>query len=64
MKKLKPNLEIYTPNNNQTLIKLIEKHTIEKDLILIMGAGDINIICANLFLELINNKSIRSTLAA
>ena len=37
----------------------------EKDLILIMGAGDINIICANLFLELINNnKSISSDLAA
>ena len=64
LKKLKPNLEIYTPNNNQNLIKLIKEHTIDKDLILIMGAGDINIICANLFLELINNKSIRSNLAA
>ena len=64
LKKLKPNLEIYTPDNNQNLIKLIKEHTIEKDLILIMGAGDINIICANLFLELIENKSTRNNLAA
>ncbi|WP_269623944.1 UDP-N-acetylmuramate--L-alanine ligase [Prochlorococcus marinus] len=64
LKKLKPNLEIYTPNNNQNLIKLIKEHTIEKDLIIVMGAGDINIICASLFLELINNKSIRNNLAA
>ena len=64
LKKLKPNLEIYTPDNNQNLIKLIKDHTIEKDLILIMGAGDINIICSNLFLELINNKSISNNLAA
>ncbi len=64
LKKLKPNLEIYTPDNNQNLIKLIKKHTIEEDLILIMGAGDINIICENLFLELINNKSISINLAA
>ncbi len=64
LKKLKPNLEIYTPGNNQNLIKLIKEHTIEKDLILIMGAGDINIICANLFLELINDKAVRSNLAA
>ena len=64
MKKLKPNLEIYTPDNNQNLIKLIKENTIEKDLILIMGAGDINIICENLFLELINNKSINNNLAA
>ncbi len=64
LKKLKPNLTIYTPNNNKNLIKLIKKHTIEKDLILIMGAGDINIICANLFFELINKKSISNNLAA
>ena len=64
MKALKPNLEIYTPNNNQELIDLIKEKTIEKDLILCMGAGDINIICANLFLELIDHKSIRSNLAA
>ena len=64
LKKLKPNLKIYTPEHNQTLIKLIKEHTIEKDLILIMGAGDINLICTNLFLELINNKSIRNNLAA
>ena len=35
-----------------------------KDMILIMGAGDINIICENLFLELLNNKSITNNLAA
>ncbi len=64
LKKLKPNLEIYTPHSNENLIKLIKEHTIEKDLILIMGAGDINIICANLFLESVNNKSINSDLAA
>ena len=33
-------------------------------IVLIMGAGDINIICANLFLEVINNKTISSNLAA
>ena len=64
LKRLKPNLEIYTPNNNKELIKLIKEHTIEKDLILIMGAGDINLICANLFLELSNDKSISGNLAA
>tara|TARA_Y100001968_G_scaffold92061_1_gene82782 strand:- start:889 stop:2343 length:1455 start_codon:yes stop_codon:yes gene_type:complete len=64
IKKLKPNLEIYTPDNNQTLIKLIKEKTIEKDLILIMGAGDINMICANIFLELIQNKSNITNLAA
>ena len=64
LKRLKPNLEIYTPNNNQELIKLLKEKTIEKDLILIMGAGDINIICENIFLEIINNKSISSNLAA
>ena len=64
LKKLKPNLEIYTPEHNQDLIKLIKEHTVEKDLILIMGAGDINTICTNLFFELINHKSISSDLAA
>ncbi len=64
LKTIKPKLEIYTPDNNQTLIKLIKEHTLEKDLILIMGAGDINLICENLFLELINNKLISSNLAA
>ena len=64
LKKLKPNLEIYTTSNNQELIKLIEAKTIEKDLILIMGAGDINIICANLFLEVLNDNSIKRDLAA
>ncbi len=64
LKKLKSNLEIYTPDNNQNLISLIKEHTFEKDLILILGAGDINIICANLFLELINDQSVNSNLAA
>ena len=64
LKRLKPNLEVYTPDNNKDLTKLINEKTIEKDLILIMGAGDINIICANIFLEVLNNKSIISDLAA
>ena len=64
LKKLKPNLELYTPENNHDLIKLIKEKTIEKDLILIMGAGDINVICASLFSEIINIKSIKSDLAA
>ena len=64
LRKLKPYLEIYTPDNNQNLIKLIKEHTIEKDLILILGAGDINLICANLFLKLIESNSIKSDLAA
>ena len=64
LEKLKPNLIIYTPNNNQNLIKLIEEHTLEKDLILILGAGDINLICENIFLEFINTKSINNDLAA
>jgi len=64
LRKLKPNLEIYTPDNNQDLIKLIKENTLEKDLILVMGAGDINMICASLFLKLINNKSIKNNLAA
>ena len=64
MKKFKPNLEIYTPNNNQEIITLIKEKTKEEDLILVMGAGDINMVCSNLFLELINNKSITDNLAA
>ena len=64
LKKIKPNLEIYTPNNNQNLIELIKENTIEEDLILFMGAGDINKICASLFLELINNKPTSKDLVA
>lgn len=64
LRKLKPNLGVYTPDNNQDLIKLIKENTMEKDLILIMGAGDINMICANLFLELINDQSMTNNLAA
>ena len=64
LKKIKPNLEIYTPDNNQNLIKLIKEQTLENDLILIMGAGDINLICENLFLDSINNQLISSDIAA
>ena len=64
LKKIKPNLEIYTPDNNQNLIKLIKEQTLENDLILIMGAGDINLISENLFLELINKKLISNDIAA
>ncbi len=64
LQKLKSNIEIYAPDNNQTLIKLIKEKTFEKDLVLVMGAGDINIICANLFLDLMNNNSIRKNIAA
>ncbi len=64
LKKIKPNLEIYTPDNNQNLIKLIKENTLKNDLILIMGAGDINLICGNLFLESINNKLNSSDIAA
>ncbi len=64
IKSLKPNLEIYTPNNNQELIKLIKEKTMPKDLILMMGAGNINMIWKNLFLESINEKSINCDLAA
>ena len=59
IKLLKPNLEIYTPNNNQELIKLIKEKTKPKDLIIMMGAGNINTIWQKLFL-----KSINSDLAA
>ena len=64
LKKLRPDLEVYTPDNNKNLIKQIKQYTMEKDLILIMGAGDINVICSNLFLELINNQSTINNLAA
>ncbi len=64
LRKLNPDLEVYTPDNNQDLIKLIKKYTKEKDLILVMGAGDINIICSNLFLKVINNWSIKNDLVA
>tara|TARA_B100000700_G_scaffold67150_1_gene74249 strand:+ start:168 stop:1619 length:1452 start_codon:yes stop_codon:yes gene_type:complete len=64
MEKLKNNIEIYTPNSNQELIEQIKEKTIEKDLILIMGAGDINMVSTNLFLELIDNNFIKNDLAA
>ncbi|WP_257473428.1 UDP-N-acetylmuramate--L-alanine ligase [Prochlorococcus marinus] len=64
LKKLKPNLEIYTPDNNQELKKLMIEKTIEKDLILIMGAGDINKTCANLFLKVVVNNTIKNNFAA
>jgi len=55
LKLLKPNLEIYTPNNNQELIKLIKEKTKPKDLIIMMGAGNINTISQKLFLNSINS---------
>ena len=64
LKRLKPNLKIYTPDNNLELKKLLKEKTFEKDLILIMGAGDINLICRDLFFEVVNNQSIRNDLAA
>ena len=64
IKKLKPDLEIYTPNNNQELIKLIKQKTKQKDLILMMGAGNINMIWKKFFLTSINKKSIKYDLAA
>jgi len=64
IQRLKPNLEIYAPNNDKELITLIQEKTIAKDLILMMGAGNINIIWKKLFLESINNKSIKGDLAA
>tara|TARA_B100000700_G_scaffold146593_1_gene163205 strand:- start:884 stop:2263 length:1380 start_codon:yes stop_codon:yes gene_type:complete len=54
IKRLKPDLEIYSPDNNQELIKLIKEKTKPKDLILMMGAGNINIIWKKLFLKPIN----------
>mgnify|MGYP003311064145 FL=1 len=42
LKKINPKLEIYTPDNNQNLIKLIKEQTLENDLILIMGAGAVS----------------------
>ena len=64
IQRLKPNLEIYTPNNNQELIKLLKQKTKPKDLILLMGAGNINMISKKLDLESINNESNNSNLAA
>ncbi len=64
IKKLKPLQEIYTPNNNQELIKLLKEKTKPKDLILMMGAGNINMIWKKLYLDSIENKSINSDLAA
>ena len=64
IKRLKPKLEIYTPDNNQELIKLLKEKTQPKDLILMMGAGNINMIWKKLYLESINNQSITSDLVA
>ncbi len=57
IKKLKPSLEIYAPNNNQELVTLIQEKTKPKDLILNMGAGDINTIWTNLLLRNFNPGS-------
>ncbi len=59
IKKLKPNLEFYTPNSKQELITLIQEKTKPKDLILNMGAGDINTIWTNLLLEKFHTGSIK-----
>ena len=64
IKRLKPKLEIYAPDNNQELIKLLKEKTQPKDLILMMGAGNINMIWKKLYLESINNQSITSDLVA
>ncbi len=64
IKKLKPNLEIYTPNSKEELINLLKEKTLEKDLILIMGAGDINMIWSSLCLSSINNKLTNNHIAA
>ena len=64
MKKINTDKNIYTPNNNQELINLLKEKTKPKDLILLMGAGNINMIWDNLFLESIDTKSIKSDLAA
>ena len=64
MKILKPNLEIYAPSDNQELIKLIIEKTKAKDLVLMMGAGNINMIWKKLFLESIKNQKLNCNLAA
>ncbi len=42
IKKIKPNLEIYLAKNLQEVISLLKENSKRKDLILTMGAGDIN----------------------
>ena len=64
IKRLKPNLEIYTPNDNQELIKLLREKTKAKDLIIMMGAGNINMIWKKLFLKTNDKKSINCDIAA
>ncbi len=64
IKILRPNLDIYTPNDNKELIQLIKEKTKPKDLILLMGAGNINMIWEKYFLDSNNNKSINCNLAA
>ncbi len=59
IKKLKPNLELYAPNSNQELVALIQEKTKPKDLILNMGAGDINTIWTNLLLQKCNTGPIK-----
>tara|TARA_B100000965_G_scaffold403851_1_gene433038 strand:- start:870 stop:2315 length:1446 start_codon:yes stop_codon:yes gene_type:complete len=56
IKRLKPSLEIYTPDNNQELIKLMKEKTKPKDLIIMMGAGNINMVWEKLVLESINSN--------
>ncbi len=62
IQKLKPSLELYTPNSNQELITLIQEKTRPKDIILNMGAGDINTISTNLLLQQNNARSNKKTM--
>ena len=64
IKIFKPSLEVYAPNNNQELIKLLIKKTKPQDLILMMGAGNINLILEKHFFESTQNQSNTYDLAA
>ena len=64
IKRLKPNLEVYAPNNNHELIKLLINKTKPQDLILMMGAGNINLVLKNLFFKSTQNKPNTYDLAA
>ncbi len=64
IKRFKPSLEVYAPNNNQELIKLLINKTKPQDLILMMGAGDINLVLKNLFFGTTQNKPTIYDLAA
>ena len=42
MRKLKPDLEIAVADNLDQLTELVIRHSRENDLVLAMGAGDVN----------------------